>query len=66
MASSAYASFDEPQSIQQLIDNADNQFVKCIRNYDEALKLSESGNADAADKLHDALEQMNQVGAWDY
>lgn len=59
-------SFDETQSIQQLIDNADNQFVKCIRNYDEALKLSESGNADAADKLHDALEQMNQVGAWDY
>lgn len=59
-------SFDETQSIQQLIDNADNPFVRCIRNYDEALKLSENGRTDAAEKLHDALEQMNHVGAWDY
>lgn len=60
-------SFDESLSIQQLIDTADNQFVKCIRNYDAVIKLSETdSSAGIADRLEEALNDMNLTGAWDY
>ena len=60
-------SFDESLSIQQLIDTADNKYVRCIQNYDEVIKLSETNsNADTADKLEMALNEMNHLGAWDY
>lgn len=59
--------FDENSTIQQLIDNADNKFVKCIRNYDAVIKESEtSTSTNTADKLEMALNEMNQLGAWDY
>lgn len=59
--------FDESLNIQQLIDTADNPFVRCIRNYDAAIKLSESDtSSQAADKLEYALNEMNQLGAWEY
>lgn len=59
--------FDENQTIQQLIDNADNKFVKCIRNYDAVIKLSETSTSDdTANKLEEALNQMNLISAWDY
>lgn len=59
--------FDESLSIQQLIDTADNKFVKAIREYDEAIKLSETSTSDStANKLEEALNQMNLVEAWDY
>jgi ATP-binding cassette subfamily F protein uup len=59
--------FDESLSIQQLIDTADNKFVKAIREYDAAIKLSETSTSDStADKLEEALNQMNLAGAWDY
>jgi ATP-binding cassette subfamily F protein uup len=59
--------FNENQTIQELIDSADNKFVKCIRNYDAVIKLSEtSTSSDTADKLEDALNEMNLIGAWDY
>ncbi len=59
--------FNEEQTIQQLIDTADNKFVRSIRKYDEAIKLSEtSSSADVADKLEAALNEMNEIGAWDY
>ncbi len=59
--------FDESLTIQQLIDNADNQFVKCIRNYDAIIKLSETdGSPQTADRLEEALNDMNRIGAWDY
>jgi ATP-binding cassette subfamily F protein uup len=59
--------FNEDLSIQQLIDTADNKFVKAIREYDAAIKLSETSSSDStADKLEEALNQMNLVGAWDY
>lgn len=59
--------FDENLSIQQLIDTADNKFVKAIREYDEAIKLSETSTSDStANKLEEALNQMNLVEAWDY
>ncbi|HRH11559.1 MAG TPA: ABC-F family ATP-binding cassette domain-containing protein, partial [Bacteroidia bacterium] len=46
---------------------ADNKFVKAIREYDEAIKLSETSTSDStASKLEEALNQMNLVEAWDY
>ena len=60
-------SFDESLSIQQLIDSADNQYVKCLRNYDAVIKLSETDHgAKASDLLEAALNEMNQLSAWDY
>jgi ATP-binding cassette subfamily F protein uup len=59
--------FDENATIQQLIDNADNKFVKCIRNYDAVIKASETSTSnDVADKLEESLNEMNLLGAWDY
>lgn len=59
--------FDESQSIQQLIDTADNKFVRAMRNYDAAIKLSETDSSDqAATRLEEALNEMNLVDAWDY
>jgi ATP-binding cassette subfamily F protein uup len=60
-------SFDETLSIQQLIDNADNKFVKCIKNYDAVIKLSETSSSDdTANRLEEALNEMNLIDAWDY
>lgn len=60
-------SFDESISIQQLIDGSDNKFVKCIKNYDEIIRLSESDTSDQiADRLELALQEMNLIEAWDY
>ena len=57
----------EEQTIQQLIDNADNPFVKCIKKYDEAIHLSETNPNDASAILMDeALTQMNELNAWEY
>ncbi|MCE3260757.1 MAG: transporter [Bacteroidetes bacterium] len=59
--------FNEDLTIQELIDTADNKFVKAIRAYDAAIKLSEtSTSGDTADKLEEALNQMNLNDAWDY
>jgi len=58
---------NENQTIQQLIDNADNPFVKCIKDYDHALELSETNpGTESAEKLDEALNKMNELGAWDY
>jgi ABC transport system ATP-binding/permease protein len=59
--------FDESLSIQQLIDTADNKYVRAIQEYDAAIKLSESStSAQTADRLEEALNQMNLNDAWDY
>lgn len=59
--------FDETLTIQQLIDTADNQFVRCIRNYDAIIKLSETDSSDSvADRMEIALNEMNLIDAWDY
>lgn len=60
-------SFDESLTIQQLIDTADNKFVRCIKNYDEVIKLSETDSSDkVADRMEIALNEMNLIDAWDY
>lgn len=58
--------FDETLTIQELINSADNKFVKAIRNYEEAIRLSENGAKEAATKMESALHEMNETGAWDY
>ena len=59
--------FDESLSIQQLIDTADNKFVRCIKNYDEVIRLSETDSSDQlADRMEAALNEMNLMDAWDY
>lgn len=59
--------FDESLNIQQLIDTADNKFVRCIKNYDEVIRLSETDSSDQlADKMEAALNEMNLMDAWDY
>ena len=60
-------SFDETLTIQQLIDTADNNFVRAIKAYDDVIKLSETSmSPQTADKLEEALNQMNLIDAWDY
>lgn len=58
--------FNENLSIQELIDTADNAFVKAIRKYDESVALSEKGDATGSDKMEAALNEMNHLNAWDY
>lgn len=60
-------SFNENQSIQQLVDAADNQFVKALRRYDAAVKASETDHSGkAAGLLEEALNDMNRLDAWSY
>ncbi len=60
-------SLDQNQTIQQLIENADNKFVKCIKTYEEAVELSISQPGAKSDQLMDeALNQMNEMNAWEY
>ena len=59
--------FNEELTIQQLIDTADNKFVRCIKNYDEVIRLSETDSSDQlADRMEAALNEMNLMEAWDY
>lgn len=58
---------DESQTIEQLLANADNKFVKCIRDYDAAIKLAETDHTpEAAQKMDSALMAMNDLNAWEY
>jgi ATP-binding cassette subfamily F protein uup len=60
-------SFDETLTVQKLIDTADNKFVRTIKAYDDVIKLSEtSSSQQTADKLEEALNEMNLIDAWDY
>lgn len=59
--------FNEELTIQELIDTADNKFVKTIKEYDDVIKLSEtSTDPKVADRLEESLNQMNLIEAWDY
>ena len=59
--------FNEELTIQELIDTADNKYVKAIKEYDAVIKLSEtSTDPKVADRLEESLNQMNLIEAWDY
>jgi ATP-binding cassette subfamily F protein uup len=58
---------NESQNISELIKSADNPFVKCIRDYEDAVTLSEKKpGTKSAQKLENALHRMNELNAWDY
>lgn len=60
-------SLDQKQTIQQLIENADNPYVKCIKAYEYAVQLSVDEPGDKSAQLMDeALNQMNELNAWEY
>lgn len=60
-------SLDQQQTIQQLIENADNPYVKCIKAYEYAVQLSVDDPGDKSAQLMDeALNQMNELNAWEY
>ncbi len=60
-------SLDQQQTIQQLIENADNPYVKCIKAYEYAVQLSVEEPGDKSAQLMDeALNQMNELNAWEY
>lgn len=60
-------SLDQQQTIQQLIENADNPYVKCIKAYEHAVQLSVDEPGDKSAQLMDeALNQMNELNAWEY
>lgn len=57
----------EDQSIQELINNADNPYVKCIKEYDKAVDAAENNpGPESSDMLDAALHKMNDLGAWEY
>ena len=58
---------DETQTISEILHTADNPYVNCIRKYDEAVHLSETNpGAKSAELLDEALNQMNELNAWEY
>jgi ABC transport system ATP-binding/permease protein len=58
---------DETLTIGEVLHTADNKYVKCIRQYDAAVKRSETDHSPAAaDQLDEALHLMNDLNAWDY
>ncbi len=59
--------FDESQTIDYLLQNADNKYVRCIRAYDAAISASElAHNSETAKAMDLALLQMNDLNAWEY
>src|SRR4051812_30736290 len=58
---------DETLTISEILHTADNPYVNCIRKYDEAVHLSETDpGAKSAELLDEALNQMNELNAWEY
>lgn len=59
--------FDESQTIDYLLQNADNKYVRCIRAYNAAISASElAHNNETAKAMDLALLQMNDLNAWEY
>jgi ATP-binding cassette subfamily F protein uup len=58
---------DENKTIAELLKTADNKFVKCIKEYDDALLATQKDTSPAAAKRYeDALHNMTELNAWEY
>lgn len=57
---------NEELSIIHHVFLSENNLTGCIKQYDKAIKLSESGHPDAAQQMEQALDLMNELNAWDY
>ena len=57
----------EDQSVFDLLFNADNEFMRAIRDYEASLNLLKHDDSPEAHKmLEEATNTMERVGAWDY
>jgi len=56
----------EDLSVIDHVFSSDNKLTRCIKAYEKAVKLSEEGNANAANLLETSLAEMNELNAWDY
>jgi ABC transport system ATP-binding/permease protein len=60
-------SLEEDLSVSQLLKKADNKFVKCIQEYEAALKASEENHThENMRRYNDALHLMTELNAWEY
>lgn len=57
---------NEELNIIDHVFSSDNKLTRCIKAYEKAVKLSEEGNANAANLLETSLAEMNELNAWDY
>lgn len=57
---------NEELSVIHHVFLSENNLTGCIKQYDKAIKLSESGHPDAAQQMEQALDLMNELNAWDY
>ncbi|MBS1651430.1 MAG: ABC-F family ATP-binding cassette domain-containing protein [Bacteroidetes bacterium] len=58
---------DENKTIYQAIYEADNKYIKCIKNYEAALNsIEENNTSNVSLSLDEALHQMNDLNAWEY
>ena len=57
----------DDQSVFDILFNADNDFMRAIRDYEASLNLIKHDDSPEAHKvLEDATNTMERVGAWDY
>lgn len=57
----------DDQSVFDILFNADNEFMRAIRDYEASLNLLKHDNSPEAHKiLEEATNTMERVGAWDY
>ncbi len=59
--------FQSGKTIADLLHSADNKFVRCIKEYDDALLASQEDPGDKNAKRYDAaLQSMTDLDAWEY
>ena len=57
----------DDQSVFDILFNADNEFMRAIRDYEASLNLLKHDDSPEAHKiLEEATNTMERVGAWDY
>jgi ATP-binding cassette subfamily F protein uup len=57
----------EDQSVFDILFNADNEFMRAIRDYEASLnRLKHDDSPDAHKMLEETTSTMERVGAWDY
>ncbi len=58
---------DNEKSVQENVFSGDNTLIKAVRAYEEAIELASTDMSDAAQqKMQDAANDMDALGAWDY
>ncbi len=59
--------FNEEQSVMETIYQSDNELLRAVKAYEEALELSQHDASDAnLELLNNATSRMDQLNAWNY